>query len=92
MASRTLPTTRRYIIGPTSEAKLRRVHTYFKDAFPTVDRPAGRMVGLYLSASQALACGVGNKPTTQDFYGKDYAEAMALAEAFVSKHLPDYHI
>ena len=49
-------------------------------------------MGLYLSASQALACGIGNKPTTHEFYGKDYAEAMALAEAFVSKHLPDYHI
>lgn len=79
-------------MGPTSEAKLRRIQTYFKDAHATVDRRAGKLIGLYLTPSQANKCGLGCVETTKEFYGADYAEASELATQFVHKNLPDYHI
>lgn len=79
-------------MGPTSEAKLRRVQTYFKDAHATVNRKAGVLVGIYLSASQATTSGEGNQPTTKEFYGKDYAEALEAAAKFVEEKLVGFHI
>lgn len=79
-------------MGPTSEAKLRRVQTYFKEAHATVNRKAGVLVGIYLSASQATTSGEGNKPTTKEFYGPDYASALGEAEKFVDEKLVGFHI
>lgn len=79
-------------MGPTSEAKLRRIQTYFKDAHATIDRRAGKLIGLYLTPSQAKRAGLGATEQTKEFYGADYAEASALATAFVDRYLPDYHI
>lgn len=76
-------------MGPLGE-KANRVQQFYKDAPANPTRPAGKIVGLYLSASQAVTSGEGSCPCTKEFYGGTVGEAILAASEWIKAKLPGY--
>lgn len=70
----------------------RRIQSYTKQVIAQPSRPAGWVVGLYLSKSQADKAGHTGWPHMPEFYGKDVGEATKAAEDFINKHFPGYEL
>lgn len=66
----------------------RRIQSYAKSVVAQPSRPAGWVVGLYLSPHKAEVAG----QRMPEFYGKDIGEATKAAEDFINKHFPGYEL
>lgn len=66
----------------------RRIQSYAKSVIAQPSRPAGWVVGLYLSPKQQEVVG----QIMPEFYGKDIGEATKAAEDFINKHFPGYEL